>query len=270
MAQKVSFLWDRLIPMFYGIGAAIVIIGALFKLQHWEGAGTLLQIGLFTEAAIFAISGIKDFVLPATKEPAWEKVYPELAYDYEGPRTFDNLQIGGGAKMPTLPPKTAEAFEALTPDIVERLGKSMLNLSDNVGKMTSFSDASVATNEYATAIKSASGKIQDLNKSYEVTVSAMQGMADASADAKAYHAQVQSITKNLGALNAVYEMELQDTNKHLKAMNAFYGSLTTAMENMAEASKDTQEFKNQLGGLTMNLTSLNKVYGSMLTAMRGQ
>jgi gliding motility-associated protein GldL len=65
-------------------------------------------------------------------------------------------------------------------------------------------------------------------------------------------------------------MELQDTNKHLKAMNAFYTSLSSAMENMAEASKDTAQFKGELSKLTNNLTSLNKVYGSMLTAMRGQ
>jgi len=74
----------------------------------------------------------------------------------------------------------------------------------------------------------------------------------------------------LGALNAVYEMELQDTNKHLKAMQAFYSSLSNAMENMAQASKDTEQFKGELSKLTNNLTTLNKVYGSMLTAMKGQ
>jgi gliding motility-associated protein GldL len=73
----------------------------------------------------------------------------------------------------------------------------------------------------------------------------------------------------MGALNAVYELELQDTNKHLKAMNAFYGNLTAAMQNMADASKDTQQFKSELSKLTGNLASLNNVYGSMLTAMRG-
>ena len=73
----------------------------------------------------------------------------------------------------------------------------------------------------------------------------------------------------MGALNAVYELELQDTNKHLKAMNAFYGNLSSAMEDMSEASKDTQNFKQELNKLTNNLTSLNSVYGSMLSAMKG-
>jgi gliding motility-associated protein GldL len=97
----------------------------------------------------------------------------------------------------------------------------------------------------------------------------MAEMSNAANDAKQYHAQVQAITKNLGALNAVYEMELQDANNHLKAMNKFYSNLTNAMSNMADASKDTEAFKGELKNLTGNLTNLNKVYGNMLTAMKG-
>ena len=72
----------------------------------------------------------------------------------------------------------------------------------------------------------------------------------------------------MGALNAVYEIELQDTNRHLKSMNAFYGNLSSAMSDMQEASKDTQQFKSELNKLTNNLASLNNVYGSMLSAMK--
>jgi len=73
----------------------------------------------------------------------------------------------------------------------------------------------------------------------------------------------------LGALNAVYEMELQDANNHLKAMNKFYSNLSIAMENMSEASRDTHQFKQELSKLTGNLAALNNVYGNMLAAMRG-
>jgi gliding motility-associated protein GldL len=109
----------------------------------------------------------------------------------------------------------------------------------------------------------------EMNKSYGVTMNAMADMASASSDTKEYRTQFQKVTQNMGALNAVYELELQDTNKHLKAMNSFYGNLTTAMENMSDASKDTQQFKQELSKLTTNLTSLNNVYGSMLSAMKG-
>ena len=93
--------------------------------------------------------------------------------------------------------------------------------------------------------------------------------SESAKDAKEYHSQVQVMTKNLGALNAVYEMELKDANSHLKAMNKFYSNLTTAMEGMADASRESQNFKNQMSQLTTNLSSLNKVYGNMLTAMKG-
>ena len=98
---------------------------------------------------------------------------------------------------------------------------------------------------------------------------AMSSMANATVDAKEYHTQVQSITKNLGALNAVYEMELQDANNHLKSMNKFYGNLSSAMESMVDASKDANQFKNEMARLTANLTTLNNVYGNMLSAMKG-
>jgi gliding motility-associated protein GldL len=146
----------------------------------------------------------------------------------------------------------------------------MKGLSESVNKMTNLADASVATNDYVKNVQLASNSIVQMNKSYANTVSAMSEMATASQDAKAYHAQLQTITKNMGALNAVYELELQDTNKHLKAMNSFYGSLTAAMQNMSDASKDTEQFKGELSKLTTNLTSLNRIYGSMLTAMKGQ
>ena len=94
-------------------------------------------------------------------------------------------------------------------------------------------------------------------------------MADATKDAQEYRSQFSKITQNMGALNAVYELELQDTNKHLKAMNAFYGNLTTAMQDMSDASKEAQQFKTEMSKLTNNLTSLNNVYGSMLSAMKG-
>jgi gliding motility-associated protein GldL len=108
-----------------------------------------------------------------------------------------------------------------------------------------------------------------MNSAYGIAVTSMNSMADATKDASAYRDQFQKITQNMGALNAVYELELQDTNKHLKAMNAFYGNLSSAMQDMSDASKDTQQFKSELNKLTGNLSSLNNVYGSMLTAMKG-
>ena len=134
--------------------------------------------------------------------------------------------------------------------------------------MIILSDATIATQEDTSRVKKAAHSLERINEAYATTVEAITEMAGATANAREYHAQVQNVTKNLGALNAVYEMELQDANNHLKSMNRFYGNLTVAMENLTEASKDTEQFKNEVSRLTSNLHSLNTVYGNMLNAMR--
>jgi gliding motility-associated protein GldL len=254
--------FNKIMPMIYGIGAAIVIVGAMFKIMHWPGAGPMLVVGLSTEALIFAFSAFQ----PVHKDPDWSRVYPQLADDYDGYDDDEDPATGTG-----LTKKLDEMLSDanLNQDTINKLGSSFNNLSNSVAKLKDLSDASVASSEYAQNVKTASTSIVEMNKSYAKTVNAMSEMANASQDAKEYHSQVQNITKNLGALNAVYEMELQDANNHLRAMNKFYGNLSSAMENMADASKDTQQFKDELAKLSKNLTSLNNVYGNMLSAMKG-
>jgi gliding motility-associated protein GldL len=69
-------------------------------------------------------------------------------------------------------------------------------------------------------------------------------------------------------LNAVYELELQDTNTHLKAMNKFIGSLSTAMSHLEGSVDDAARYKESMAKLSVNVEKLNGVYGNMLTAMR--
>jgi len=80
---------------------------------------------------------------------------------------------------------------------------------------------------------------------------------------------MQAVTKNLQALNSVYEMELKDADTHVKNMNKFYDSLTGAMQGLTKVGDNTAKFTSELTKLTDNITSLNNVYGSMLTAMKG-
>lgn len=268
-AGKVNFFWDRLVPTIYSAGAAVVIMGAWAKITHNEQFGWMLTAGLLTEVVIFALYAVQSFTMPATSasDYEWERVYPELAPDYKGETRKAVATPQANGLTANMDQMLAQA--KITPDVFEKLGSGFQNLNSTVSKLTDLTDATVATNDYARNVKSASGAISEMNKSYGTAITAMNSMADATTDAKDYRDQFQKVTKNMGALNAVYELELQDTNKHLKAMNAFYGNLTSAMQNMADASKDTQQFKNELSKLTGNLASLNNVYGSMLTAMRG-
>ncbi|MEJ7661900.1 MAG: gliding motility protein GldL [Hymenobacter sp.] len=72
-------------PKVYGIGAAVVIIGALFKILHWKGADTMLMVGLGTEAVIFFLSAFQ----PNATDHDWALVYPELSEGYD-PSTNSN------------------------------------------------------------------------------------------------------------------------------------------------------------------------------------
>ena len=267
MAGKRSFktkFYEDIAPVITGIGASVVILGALFKIQHYPGASLMLIVGLGTEAALFIMFAFAPKPKHEVGLEDWVKVYPQLSEDYI---VGDDAPTGDG-----LSKKLSEMMSdaSISQGTINSLGDGLKNLATNVESMTNLSDASVATAEYAQNAKEASSSLSSMSSAYKSTAEAMSGMSAAATDAAEYHAQVQNITKNLSSLNAVYEMELQDANQHIKAMNKFYGNLSAAMENMAEASKDTDEFKKNLGALTQNLTQLNTVYGSMLAAMRGK
>lgn len=253
-------------PKVYGIGAAVVIVGALFKIQHLPGAGLMLGIGLGVEAVIFFLSAFE----PPHKDPNWAKVYPELAEDYSGPVNSPRISSGGG-KGDNVAQKLDHMLESanIGPALIESLGKGMNNLATNAKGMASLSNAAVATEDYSKNVKLASKNLVDMSSSYATTAKAMSGMAGASTDSAQYVAEVKKITSNLGALNANYELELKDTDSHVKMMSKFYGNMAGVMENMEKAGKGTEKFSVEMQKLTGNLTSLNSVYGSMLTAMKG-
>lgn len=267
-AKKGGFkelLFTTIMPKVYGIGAAVVIVGAMFKILHLPGASEMLTVGLSTEAIIFFLSAFE----PPHAETDWSKVYPELADNYEGVRSTSRVQVSSRQESVSKKLDTMLESAKIGPELLESLGKGMKNMAVSVRNMSNLTNAAVATNEYANNVRTASISLSNMNKSYASTASAMSAMANASASAKEYHGEVQNATKNLGALNAVYEMELQDANSHVKAMNKFYSNVTAAMESMAKAGDDTKKFSTQMSSLNNNITSLNRVYGSMLSAMRG-
>jgi gliding motility-associated protein GldL len=266
---KMEYAFRVVIPKITSVGAAIVIVGALFKIMHWPGAGTMLTVGLLTEAAIFLVYAFQPSPPPDVHYD-WEKVYPELAEEHAAPAIAHKKGDNGTKSIAVLGTIDKMLEDAnLNAEVFKNFGNGMRGLNESVGKMKDLTNVAVASDEYAKNLQLATKSIGELNKAYSSTITAMTSMSEASKDAKEYHSQVQTITKNLGALNAVYEMELKDANSHLKAMNKFYGNLTSAMDNMADASNESKQFKEQITQLTSNLTSLNKVYGNMLTAMKG-
>jgi gliding motility-associated protein GldL len=267
MASNSNFFYSKVMPKIYGIGAAVVILGAMFKILDWPGATLMIGVGLTTEAIIFFLSAFE----PGAKEVDWAKVYPELdeeADDTPRPATTrKTVQVSGDPIAAQLDNMLQQAN--IGPELIESLGKGMNNLATSAQKMGTLSDAAVATSEYATNVKAASQSLASMNDSYAQTATALVAMSSAAQDSQAYQAQIQAVTKNLSALNAVYELELQDSTEQKKARADFYKNMSTAMSSFTEVGNETQAFREEMVKLNQNVSALSKIYGGMLSAIRG-
>jgi gliding motility-associated protein GldL len=265
--------FKRLKNLIIGLGASVVLVGALFKIMHWPYANEMLLVGMLTEAFLFAMLGI----LPPHQDYYWEKIYPGLdkAPDHAmmkglKPVTAANLNIGGSGSGGSSSTQALDKMldnAKIGPELIENLGKNLRTLGDQVGKLSDISSTSVATSEFTKNANDASQALSKMSGAYSSAAGAMEKMNLAQGDTAKYHEQVQLVSKNLAQLNAMYELELQDTNSHLKAMNKFYGSLTNAMGSLEDSVKDTEKYKEEMGKLAKQLTSLNSIYGGMLNAM---
>lgn len=169
-----------------GVGAAVVLVGALFKILSWPGADLMLTIGLFTEAGLFLMLGL----IGPENDYYWEKLYPGL--DNHDSRIAP--LIAGG---------TAGAVKE---------DKSEQHLENMLGEM-------------------------------------------------------RTMSKSLGSLKALQEVDFSKTSEQVKAMGNFYENINKAMADLSSTANDTKVFRENIVSLNKNLGSLNSVYGGMLSAM---
>ena len=252
--------WKSFMAKLYGFGAAIVIIGAMFKIMHWPGAGPMLVVGLSTEAVIFFFSAFE----PPHEEVDWSLVYPELAGMHG--EEADKLIEDKGSLTEQLDTMLEDA--KIGPELIASLGDGIRNLTDQTGKLTNITDASLATDEYVTSVKSAAKNVDTLSDAYTKAADSLTGLSVSGSESANLGEQIVKVSKNLSALNASYELQLQGSNEHLKATSQFYNGLSELMKNLNDSVDDTKKYKEQIGQLSSNLESLNTIYGNMLTAMR--
>lgn len=244
----------------YGWGASIVIVGALFKIQHWPLAGFFLVLGLGTEAIIFFFSAFE----PPHEEVDWSLVYPELAGMHE-PGFEKGKRKKADPVAQALDKMLADA--KIGPELIQSLGTGLSRLGENTAKLADLSDASVATNEFSANAKKAAGSLSNLTQSYDKAAAVMNEINSSSDDLKAYNEQIKNAGRNLAAINANYELQLQDSANHLKQTSKFYEGINQLMDNLNSSLDDTKRYKEEVSKLAKNLASLNTVYGNMLSAM---
>jgi len=246
-------------------GATVVIIGLLFKIQHWPYGTLFITAGLTTEAALFFLLGFQREREEAHVD--WTRVYPELSEDFKGELPTATLRSGGGGSSGTAALDKMLDEAKIGPELIGSLGEGLRTFGDKVANISKVSDAGMATNEFSSKLKTASDSYDKLSSAFETASASLSEMANTNIDSKAYHEQVTNLAKNMSALNAVYELELQDSSAHLKSMNKFYQNMATTMQNFSESLEDSEQFKTEVTRLAKNISSLNSIYGNMLSAM---
>lgn len=258
--EWVTKFYKVIMPKIYGIGAAIVIAGAMFKLLNWPGGALMLGLGLTTEAIIFFLSAFE----PQPEEVDWSKVYPELRTDQPGlvaPRTQPIDSLGD---------KLDELFSQAQIDkaLVERLGQGMSQLADSVAHMAHLPQIGEATQKYAGHVEKASSVLESIYEAHTNVLGAVNNLADVSQNAQHYNEQIQNLTGTLQAVNENYQKELQATQLYFGQSKEIFVGVSASITKLQEASEETETFKNELFRLNEKMASLNNVYGNMLTALK--
>ena len=245
----------------YGYGGALVIVGAMFKIQHWPGAGFMLIAGLGVEAVIFMLSAHE----PLHEEVDWSLAYPELALGQGEDNLHSLTESSDESVVEQLDNMLAKA--KIEPELIESLGSGMRNLSDSAGKIGDMTAAADANSELVENIKGASSKVGELSSAYDTAASSVKEITSISAGDSNFGDQLNKVSGNLSELNNVYEMQLKGASDHLKASEEMYAGISELMTNLHSSLEDTRKYKETMSELTTNLASLNTVYGNMLSAM---
>ena len=209
--------WKKFMGMAYGVGAAIVIVGALFKIMHWKGADAMLIIGMGTEAVIFLISAFE----PVHEELDWTLVYPELA-GMEGDDRGSKKGANSGSVSQQLDKMLADA--KIGPELIEGLGSGLRSLSENVGNMADLSGATVATKEYVENIQKASSSLVGMNSSYSRAVDALNSLAENADAFKSSTTQLSGVSETLASFD-----------QNVQTLNSIYGGMINAMRPSSSA-----------------------------------
>jgi gliding motility-associated protein GldL len=187
----------------YGMGAAVVIVGALFKIMHWPGAGPMLIVGLGTEAFIFALSAFD----PVDNELDWSLVYPELAGgEAKAKGKKEDPTDAQGLLSQKLDNMLKEA--RIDSSLMESLGSSIRNFEGAAKAISPTVDAVASTKKYSEEMSKASSHLENLNGLYQVQVQSAERNAQINNEVAENNLklkdQMQSLTSNLSTLNNVY------------------------------------------------------------------
>lgn len=294
----------------YGWGATAVIIGALFKIMHFPGAGVVLTIGMCVEAFIFFLSAFE----PAMEHYDWARVFPELGASGEklgvnqkvNKRTApaESSVVGGlgleeadvnklregihkivstadnfaeaSVSMPEFAKKittAAASFEKLgekTEKVGDLLEVSLNNFSDGCGEINKIllDSTQSLTSQIKSNCEKLAGTMGQSAESFGLLSKIMEEqMLQVKTQTENYTQQVAAVNKNISALNALYELQVNETKDCLESFRGMQSDMGEMLENVSLSLDSTKLFKQESQQLANNVASLNSVYGNMLSVV---
>jgi len=263
-----SYKKMKMMNMATGFGAAIVIVGAMFKIMHWPGASVMLVAGLTTEALLFIMGAFEK----PHMETDWSLVYPELAITHEGEELELEEKSSTSAAVVSGDPISQKLDEMLMDanigsELVESLGAGLRSFSTTAKNLNDVGDAGEATGEFVKSIKGASSNVSKLSSSYAEASEKLTDLVQIEGQGVSYGEQLTDMTKNLSELNAVYRQQIEANNDSGKLSAEISKNITELMLTLNDSVEDTKRYKTEVAALGENLGKLNTVYGNMLTAM---
>lgn len=264
----------------YGWGAAVVIVGALFKINHWPGGTVMLIIGMGVETIIFFLSAFE----PPHVEFDWTLVYPQLA-NMEGEEQLlkssdpvENEEANVETKLPVAnDPLTSRLDQMLeeaniTPELIERLGNGMQNLAESAEGMSGIASAAASTDKFVASLDGAADAVNNMKEASQAvntltTIYQETAQALTSGDAS-YADEMKKLAGSLASVNAMYEMQLQTSTSQLEATKEVEERIQAMMANFANSAEGVLKYKEQVDALSRKVAELNNVYGNMLAAMQ--
>ncbi len=254
--------YKKVMGKVYGLGAAVVILGALWKILHLPGANYMLIAGLGTEAIIFALSAFEK----PHEMPDWGLVYPEL----HGLEPRERGGHGGGSELSAL--VQTGSLEAKD---LEKLSDGIKKLGDTSSKLSDITNATAATDAYVQNVKSAGEAVGQFANQQATMAQSSQTLAGVYANSSeglkanfdAIASNNEAYAKNLAAINSAYELQLQGVNSQVQASQALTQGLTEITDQFQQSANDAKMYREQIAQLSKSVSELNSIYGNMLSAM---
>ncbi len=259
----------------YGFGAAVVLLGALWKILHLPGAAPMLVLGMGTEIIIFALSAFE----PPHELPDWSLVYPELVGLESGHSSHGskNVSTGGGSELQAL-----IQSGHLDEKTVTQLTEGIKKLSKTTSSLADISNATVATESYIKNIQAASESVGKLGNAQsksaklieesssslaEVYTSMTKDVKNIEVSGKEYSQQLSSVSKNLASINSIYELQLKGAQLHVETTNKVNSGMDEINGYLKQTVDEAKLYRDQVSNLNKTVGELNTIYGNMLSAM---